>query len=483
VALYVRVSLDEDRQRFSIPAQIDRLQAHCKGIYGDAWVLHETFRDTESGSSHKRPGLAALVEDAQAGAFDVLVVLKIDRLYRNVRGLATIAEQLLDCGVPIVSASEPFDTATPAGRAMLQIVGVMAEWEREQIIERTSLAMRKKAKGGAWCGGKPPLGYGAVNGMLVINEQEADHVRGVFRLHRRMGSILAVVEEVNRRHLRTRAGRPFTKESVRRMLISPVYAGRITFGGETHEGNHTAIVPVEEWEATQRMLKHGPGQKQGRNPTALLSGILKCAKCGSPMTFHQSTKGKRRYAYYVCRRVREEGASACPGSRVAADVVEAQVVDRIRAVAKDKLLVEATYRATLRELEARRSEVEAEIARLEGEKTRLEGERRNVLDAIASGGGGRDALVAKLGEIDVKIVETEGKVAAAKDELRRLEDAVVEQEDVKAILDGFDELWDALWPEERRRVVGLLVSEAGYDPGTGNVSTTTSRSLIRTASP
>ncbi len=470
VAFYIRISTDEAHQKFSLPAQAERLEAFCKAQHGDEWKLHHVYRDTESGTHLKRPGLQAMLEDAREGKIDALLVFRVDRLSRKVGELARLTDELTKLGVTLTSVTEPFDTSNPAGNAMLQMLGVFAEFEHGTIVERTRVGMAKKAKGGEWCGGRTPYGYRLDDGKLVINMEEAQRIKDIFSLYRRLRSILPTVQEINRRGWKTSTDRRFSRESLRRLLKYPVYAGKVVFGGEVSDGQHQPIIDPETWDSIQRMLETGKGHRQGRNPTALLSGILKCGRCGSSMTLHQSTKGNRRYSYYVCRKAREEGAAACPKSRVAADIVEAQVVNRIRKIARDKKVVQETYRAAVRELKARKPQIEAEIKELEKEKARLERERGNVLDAIASGGLGRDALTQKLGEIDVQIVKVEGKIGQARDEMRGLDDAVVREEDVRKILEGFDELWGALWPEERRRVLGLLVGEAIFDPETNKTS-------------
>ena len=159
VAFYTRISTDEDHQKYSLGAQKERLEAFCKAQWDDDWRLHKVYRDTESGTHMNRPGLEEMLYDAEARAFDTLLVFRVDRLSRNVRELAQMVDQLTKNGLALKSVSEPFDTANAAGKMMLQMLGVFAEFEHATIVERTKVGMEKKAKCGRFVGGNVPYGY------------------------------------------------------------------------------------------------------------------------------------------------------------------------------------------------------------------------------------------------------------------------------------------------------------------------------------
>ena len=106
-----------------------------------------------------RPGLEEMLFDAEAQAFDTLLVFRVDRLSRKVRELALMVDELTKYGVVLKSITEPFDTANAAGKMMLQMLGVFAEFEHATIVERTKVGMEKKAKGGKFVGGNVPYGF------------------------------------------------------------------------------------------------------------------------------------------------------------------------------------------------------------------------------------------------------------------------------------------------------------------------------------
>jgi site-specific DNA recombinase len=158
VAIYIRISTDEEHQPFSLEAQIAKLSAYVTSQPG--WELvGKPYRDEASGATLERPALQKALAAARAGRFDVLLVYQVDRLARSLRGLVHILDELDQAGVVFRSATEPFDTSTPAGRMLVQMLGVFAQFERDMIIDRVINGMERKAAKGQWCGGYRPYGY------------------------------------------------------------------------------------------------------------------------------------------------------------------------------------------------------------------------------------------------------------------------------------------------------------------------------------
>src|ERR1700730_16644599 len=172
IATYTRISTDEEQQPYSLEAQADRLGAFIRSQ--DGWELRRRFTDQMTGSTVDRPGLQQALDAARLGAFDLLLVYRVHRLSRSVRGLAQILEELDRAHVAFRSATEPFDTATPAGRMMVQMLGVFAEFERATIVDRVIAGMERKAARGGWNGGGVPFGYRyGTDGFLEVNSDEA----------------------------------------------------------------------------------------------------------------------------------------------------------------------------------------------------------------------------------------------------------------------------------------------------------------------
>src|SRR5258708_6983444 len=154
IATYTRISTDEENQPYSLEAQANRLRGFIRSQ--DRWRTVRRFSDQMTGSTLERPGLQQALSEAKLKRFDLLLVYRVDRIARSVRGLAEILEQLDQAGVAFRSATEPFDTATAAGRMVVQMLGVFAEFERATIIDRVIAGMERKDARGGWLGGAPP---------------------------------------------------------------------------------------------------------------------------------------------------------------------------------------------------------------------------------------------------------------------------------------------------------------------------------------
>src|SRR5437899_2230764 len=156
VALYLRISTDEEHQPFSLEAQEYRLMAFVPTQPG--WEHVKTYVDQTSGASAERPGLSEALRDTRLGLYDVLLVYRVDRFARSLKVLVHLLEELDQAGVAFRSATEPIDTSTATGRMLVQLLGVFAEFERATIIDRVIAGMERKAARGGWAGGRRPYG-------------------------------------------------------------------------------------------------------------------------------------------------------------------------------------------------------------------------------------------------------------------------------------------------------------------------------------
>ncbi len=474
VGFYTRISTDEDHQKYSLDAQKDRLEAFCTSQYGDDWTLHKLYRDTESGTHMNRPGLEEMLKDASDRDFDILLVFRVDRLSRKVRELALMVDDLTKNGVALKSITEPFDTSSAAGKMMLQMLGVFAEFEHATIVERTKVGMHRKAKSGKWVGGSVPLGFSLMDGQLVSREDEAETVRKVFARYVELESLLGVSEELGKQNLRSRSGRPFSKQTLRFLLGNPVYAGKIRYGDEIFDGTHEAIIDDAKWTSVQQLLKRNGGRERAARSRsgAILSGIVLCGQCESAMTTQHAKRGNRRYGYYVCQTAQKRGASACPGSRVATRDLEAFVVERIKDIGRDQALVRDTIEAARAALVVRRPEIETELRHLGIYRDQLGKQRRNLVDAVAKAGPKAHGLLEKIGEVEVALTDVNGKIGALEAEVQGLEGQSIDEADLRAALASFTPVWDQLFPAERARIMQLLLQSVTYNAGAGEVEIT-----------
>lgn len=226
VGIYVRRSTDDEHQPYSLEAQDTRLTAYIDSNPG--WRLVARFSDDASGASTNRPGLHRALKAAHAGLIDVLLVYRVDRFTRNLRDMVVLLDELERTGVVFRSATEPFDTATPMGRMLVQMLGMFAQFERDTIIDRVIAGMERKAAKGKWKGGKRPFGYQVdkTTQTLVIDPHEATIVRLIFNLYTtdRLGS-RTIATTLNARGHRTTTGGTWSGYQVLRALTNRIYLG------------------------------------------------------------------------------------------------------------------------------------------------------------------------------------------------------------------------------------------------------------------
>lgn len=306
IDLYVRVSTQEQaKEGYSIGEQLDRLRKYCEA---KDWIIYREHTDPGySGGSTDRPGLKALIKDVQSKRVDKIVVYKLDRLSRSQKDTLWLIEDIfLANNVDFVSMTENFDTGTPFGRAMIGILSVFAQLEREQIKERTSLGRAARAKDGYFHGGGfSPIGYDYIDGNLVVNEYEALQVKKVYDLVFSGMPIHAVGTYMDK-HFKKKYGR-WSDSVVRSCLRTPVYTGRISYKGETYSGRHEAIIDDETFNRMQGFLSERDLSKFPKHPfkrTSLLGGLIFCGNCGARYFVKQNTsKDPERVPpqrYYTC---------------------------------------------------------------------------------------------------------------------------------------------------------------------------------------
>jgi site-specific DNA recombinase len=203
VACYCRVSVAErgETQFSSIDAQREALDSYVASqrVLGWRAVDEQYVDDGYSGGNVDRPAFQRLLADARAGRFDVLAVVKFDRLSRTQIDFLRTVEELDQLGVRFVSTTQNLDTSNSMGRCMLGIMASFAQLEREVIAERTRAKVGAARRKGLWTGGRVVLGFDVVNKRLIVNEGEAEVVRRVFELYLQMGGLVATVEELRLR--------------------------------------------------------------------------------------------------------------------------------------------------------------------------------------------------------------------------------------------------------------------------------------------
>jgi site-specific DNA recombinase len=375
IATYSRISTDEEHQPYSLEAQAQRLAAYVQSQEG--WRLVRRFSDQASGATLDRAGLQRALREAQAKRFDLLLVYRVDRLSRSVRGLAQVLEQLDQAGVAFRSASEPFDTSSSAGRMMVQMLGVFAEFERATIVERVIAGMERKAARGEWTGGSRPFGYRLDAGRrhLEPDETEAPLVREIFEGYaERLQGSAALAKWLSERGYRTKKDRPFNPQAVLTILRNRAYLGEITYRGTSYPAPHEPLVDAGLFERAQAILRErGEDASLRRSNTSdyLLTGLLKCVRCGKRYIGACAHGNGGRYPYYVCFSRQRYGKKTCEADSLPAEELEQAVLDQLVNVLEQEPLLREAIDQAFADLDAARPKREAELKRIDAELRKL----------------------------------------------------------------------------------------------------------------
>ena len=251
VALYTRVSTeDQARKGFSLGAQAERLQSYCKA---KGWNIVKEYRDDGyTGRNEKRPGYQKMLEERES--WDVLVVLKMDRIHRNSVNFALMMDHLKSWNKDFVSVQETFDTTTAMGRFVMDIIQRIAQLESEQLSERVKIGMIQKAKSGdGFLGFNIPYGYDYKNGELILNPDEAKIVKMIFQLYLTGQSLGSIVKQLNNWGISTKRGKRWGKQTVSKILKNPIYCGIKHWEDILHNGNHSKIIDVPTFNKIQQL--------------------------------------------------------------------------------------------------------------------------------------------------------------------------------------------------------------------------------------
>jgi site-specific DNA recombinase len=380
-ALYTRVSTLNQVERDSLSSQESRLRAYCEA---KSYSVYKVYKDAgESAKDRKRPALEELLKDIKAGKVQTVLVTKLDRITRSLKDLLFLVEFFHKHAVKFVSITQNIDSSGPFGRFMRDLLGLIARLEREVTAQRVSEDMHHRATLGKWNGGIIPYGYTTqhrlarefqASGMpseeallaaskavpeakkLFVDEKEAKVVREIFSSYMETRSLRKTTSKLNSSGIKTRKGGLWTPTSLKRILTNPTYIGKTWYGkrrtdletgrlepSPSHdwtivEGRHDALVSPEQFREAGEILASRERKPTRANRTYLLSGLLRCGKCGTRMhgyTFTKKGSGKT-YSYYKCHRNVSQGKEACPGMTVPAQPLDDFVVETLMDLSKDR---------------------------------------------------------------------------------------------------------------------------------------------------
>ena len=506
VAIYARVSTDQQAQGGTILSQIEELK---RRVQTDGYVLEESsffLDDGYSGSNLIRPGLERLRDTAAAGALDRLYVHSPDRLARNYAHQVLLVEELTSCGVELTFLNHAIGE-TPEQQLLLQVQGVIAEYERAKIMERCRRGTLAAARRGSVSVLRAaPYGYryltvGAASGVgeYQIVLEEARIVRQIFEwIGRDRLSIYRVTQQLQREGIPTAKGKTiWNRSTIWSMLKNPAYKGTAAFGRrrmdkrrerlrpwrgrpeQPRRPHSTYAVAESEWihipvpalvsEELFHTVQEQLAENRKRNRERcdggrfLLRSLVVCQECRYGMHGHTATRRNRRgekckYIYYKCTgsdACRFGGQRLCWSRPVRADILEEAVWRDVRSLLAEPARLQEELQRRL--AENREGNAVKAVKELERRIQKLKGAIGRLIDAYSEGLLDKD-------EFEPRVRKAKERLEKLQEELKEKADAAQERKELELVMTRFDDFAKRIKTEltqtdaaTRREIVRAIV--------------------------
>lgn len=423
IALYTRVSTQEQAVNgHSIGEQAERLKNYCKAR---GWKNYQLYTDAGfSGAKTDRPSLQNLIKDVKDHKIEIVLVYKLDRLSRSQKDTLMLIEDVFlanDCD--FISISENFDTSTPLGRAMIGILAVFAQLEREQIKERMNMGKEARAKSGKFRGGGlVPVGYEYENGKLIINEYEAMQIREIHSLYQQGYSMKKIAQTFADKGYSHKYG-IWQENRIKKVLMNKVYTGKIHFHDEYFEGEHEAIVDEETmnrsiaiWQSHDYSLNNNGGK------TSYLSGLLWCKQCSARYGLATSRWNGKHYHYYRCYSQRKTNRTMikdenCKNASYKMDELDQIIFDEI-----GKLALDPSY---IRTIEPQKDDETKKVKLLQKQIDKIDSQRSRFMDLYGLGSFSVDDLQSKIEPLNEQRAKLEQEIKSIQDSKPLSEDDAI----------------------------------------------------------
>jgi len=430
-AIYARVSTEKQNKERTIESQLEDLRRFCKEK--NLVLVKEYVDDGWSGETLARPALDQLRDDASKGFFDVVCIHSPDRLARKFIYQGLVIEELKKKGIEVLFLNRRISD-TPEDQLLLGVQGLIAEYEKAKILERTRRGRLHKAREKGIVGHVPPYGYKYFKktpereGYFEIDEKEAEVVKLIFDLYIRLQSLHQVKKELYRRGIKTRKGSLIWADStIQRILRNEAYTGRGYY-------NKTQAVEVETGKKYRRTPKTGRRLRDKREwiPVKfpkiiekekfmlvqkllekrfkpfgkakrfyLLSGLVKCARCG--YNFCGESRGPiQKGAYYRCnnRHRKYPLPKTCDAKMIRAEELENAVWNAVaKAVTNENVLVRHIL-ALADRIQKSKEELERERKKLEAEKVRISEKKSKLIELYTDQAIRKEQFLEKMKEYE-----------------------------------------------------------------------------------
>lgn len=463
--IYIRVSTTEQAEEgYSIRAQRGQLVDYCR--VNDLEVVNIYIDDGYSAKDINRPQLKSLLKDAEDGLFDAVVVYKLDRFTRSVKDLYELLEHLKKYNVDFISKQEKFDTSTAMGKAMIGILGVFAQFERELIAERVRMGMEQKVKEGKRPGGKFPYGYDKQSNLIPEEKEVLRYLRYLY-VTERLGFKNIAIRLNNEGKLRR--GFLWRASTVALTLENPFYAGIIEFGGKMPngkyparkrelrvevirmDGSHEPVYTREEFAEHIALMRSRSDSGYSRKMEYWFTGLLRCGYCGGSMHGRLTTKrlvaGKEvRTAYYICSNRKENESCKQPIFRQVH--IEHLVMDYIKKIPLDQNLTKQARSKMVVQENDRQKQIAKLRRDLENVKERVKKWQYMFVEELVTAD-----------DLRKRLDEEYQKETAIRNDLEELQRQGKETVEIQSKLKNIADIWDQLTDLEKKDILYDIFEE------------------------
>ena len=345
-AIYCRVSTEEQAtEGFSIHAQKDKLTKYA--IINDWDIVDYYVDDGISGKNlTERPEVTRLIEDVKKGKIKNVLIYKLDRLTRSVKDLIYLIELFDKNNCTFNSQTEKIDTSNAVGRMFVKIIGIFAEFERENLAERVTLGYEQKTREGNYTNCNGVFGYDYIvgKGKLKLNKNEEGYVRKIYNWYLEGESMLKIAKKLKDLNVPTKRGGHWNQSTIYSILTNPLYIGNVRYGVGRKNGFEVSgknIIPIINEELfnnvnnLMKKRKKFQTRKYSSDDTYYLS-VLKCSLCGSKYYARQQLQSGKKYITYQCNGHNNNSCNAPGFSHIKIENAFINYLDNIKDLEFDK---------------------------------------------------------------------------------------------------------------------------------------------------
>lgn len=481
VALYVRVSTDEQAvEGFSIRGQIDVLTEHCTS---NGYEVVAIYKDEGySAKTLNRPDLQKLLTDSKLLKFDAVMVWDVSRLSRNLSNSLKVIEELNERNISFYSYNEKNWTSTPSDKFTFQIMGAVAEFQRNQIITNVKLGMSKRAKEGKWNGGIV-LGYKSVNKELILVEPEAKLVQYIFDLYINGQGFRSIANQLNKEGYSTKRGLKFAIATVKTIITNPIYAGYIRFNqvedweGKRRKGKndayilekakHEVIISEECWQKAQsiyeRKSKKSPKVFTGHFP---LTSLLRCPMCGYGMISHKTKNSNGVYIrYYQCGNSRSKGSSVCKSNLVNANNAESYVFNKLQEITSNSSLLQDVLLRVNSKIGTLQEPLENQITYIQEQLVKIETNIKKFVKFILTNDNPPMSILDEIHELEKQKADFILQKKEIEVELSKPTIKEISVQEVQTVLNQFAQILPNITPEKQKDLLHSIINKITVNIG------------------